>query len=195
MRVPVTGDAATIARVTTLLVTKATVAAILSGGPVPGVPVKASHRWDVLDMTVVSEETLGPRGEDIAHTSLMIAVDAGGQAMDAKVRWQVVIVVGFAVGIDVGLQRDDCIGKLRGLDRMQKDVSTSAIAIVKIHLSLEAEVKEISACAKLKMSSEFDHCGTCRGTMGSKPGTFNSSTRQRKSYPFPDSDQTEAKAA
>ncbi len=97
------GDAATIARVATRPIMKAAVATISSGGPVPGVPVKASHRRDVLDMTVVSEETLGPRGEDIAHTSLKIAVDAGGQAMDAEVRRQVVIVVGFAVGIDVGL--------------------------------------------------------------------------------------------
>ncbi len=82
---------------------KAAVATISSRGPVLGVPVKASHRQDVLDMTMVSEETSGPQGEDIAHTSLMIAVDAGGQAMDAEVRRQVVIVVGFAVGIDVGL--------------------------------------------------------------------------------------------
>jgi hypothetical protein len=138
------GDAATIARVATLPVTKAAIAAISSGGPVPGVPVKAPHRRDILDTTVVSEETSGPRGEDIAHTSLMIAVDAGGQAMDAEVRRQVVIVVGFAVGIDVGLQRGDCISELRGLDCMKKDASASAIAKMETHLSLEAKVKEIS---------------------------------------------------
>jgi hypothetical protein len=112
------GDAATFVRVATLPITKAAIAAISSGGPVSGVPVKASHRRDVLDMTMVSEETSGPQGEDIAHTSLMIAVDAGGQPIDAEVRWQVVIVVGFALGVDVGLQRGDCIGKLRGLDCM-----------------------------------------------------------------------------
>ncbi len=55
MRVPVMGDATIIARVATLPVTKAAVAAILSGGLVAGVPVEASHRRDVLDMTMGSE--------------------------------------------------------------------------------------------------------------------------------------------
>jgi hypothetical protein len=73
-------------------------ATVTRGRAIAGVMVKAPHHWDALHKARGrSEEAPNSRGEDVEHTCLIILVDAGGQAVNAKVRREVVVIVGFPI--------------------------------------------------------------------------------------------------
>jgi hypothetical protein len=43
----------------------------------------------------------------------------------------------------MGLQSSHCVGKLRVLDRSQKNATAGAVIVVEVHLALKSEVKEV----------------------------------------------------
>ena len=112
MSVPEKGAATTVTKAATTVTKAATTTTVTEaattitkaaptvtrGSAIAGVPVKAPRRWDALhEARRRSEEAPNSRGEDVAHTCLIILVDAGGQAVNVKVRGEVVIIVGFPI--------------------------------------------------------------------------------------------------
>jgi hypothetical protein len=74
---------------------------------------------------------------------LRILIEAGGEAVEAKIRGKVAILKFLPVRVDMGLQEGNGIRKLGRLDSAEKEPTAGSIIVVEVLFGLEAEKEKI----------------------------------------------------
>ena len=83
------------------------------------------------------------RGCNISNTRLRILVEAGGEAVEAKIRGKVTVLKFLPVQVDMGLQEGNGIRKLGRMDSTEKEPTAGSIIVVEVLFGLEAEKEKI----------------------------------------------------
>jgi len=107
------------------------------------VPTDTVAGGESLDPGEESIKAMGPGTGKVAKTHLSILIDAGGEAMEAKVWREISIFEVITKGVHVRLEGGDGISEFRILNSSQEDAASGTIVVMEIEFGLQSEVEEV----------------------------------------------------